>query len=71
MRLAIIGLASALMLVCAVQLASAGPIVAGDANVDGYVDIKDLTIVLSNYDKTGMTWRKATSTPTERSTVRT
>ena len=56
MRLAIIGLASALMLVCAVQLASAGPIVAGDANVDGYVDIKDLTIVLSNYDKTGMTW---------------
>ena len=55
MRLAIIGLASALMLVCAVQVASASSLY-GDANLDGYVDTKDLTIVLTNYDKTGMYW---------------
>ena len=30
----------------------------GDANLDGKVDINDLTIVLSNYGKTGMTWGK-------------
>jgi hypothetical protein len=28
----------------------------GDANGDGTVDINDLTIVLTNYGKTGMTW---------------
>ena len=28
----------------------------GDANLDGKVDINDLTIVLSNYNGTGMTW---------------
>ena len=28
----------------------------GDANLDGNVDINDLTIVLANYGKTGMTW---------------
>jgi hypothetical protein len=28
----------------------------GDANGDGKVDINDLTIVLANYGKTGMTW---------------
>ena len=28
----------------------------GDANADGTVDISDLAIVLTNYDKTGMTW---------------
>ena len=28
----------------------------GDANGDGKVDINDLTIVLTNYDKTGMAW---------------
>ena len=28
----------------------------GDANGDGRVDINDLTIVLANYGKTGMTW---------------
>ena len=28
----------------------------GDANGDGRVDINDLTIVLSNYNKTGMGW---------------
>ena len=28
----------------------------GDANLDGTVNIDDLTIVLANYDKTGMTW---------------
>ena len=30
----------------------------GDAILDGKVDINDLTIVLSNYGKTGMTWSK-------------
>ena len=28
----------------------------GDANLDGSVDINDLTIVLAHYDRTGMTW---------------
>ena len=28
----------------------------GDANLDGRVDINDLTIVLANYGKTGQTW---------------
>jgi hypothetical protein len=28
----------------------------GDANLDGRVDINDLTIVLANYGQTGMTW---------------
>ena len=30
--------------------------VAGDANLDGKVDINDLTIVLTNYGQTGMSW---------------
>jgi probable HAF family extracellular repeat protein len=30
--------------------------IAGDANLDGTVDINDLTIVLANYGQTGMTW---------------
>ena len=34
---------------------SAAPL-PGDANGDGKVDINDLTIVLTNYDQTGMTW---------------
>jgi T5SS/PEP-CTERM-associated repeat protein len=28
----------------------------GDANSDGVVDISDLSVVLANYDKTGMSW---------------
>jgi hypothetical protein len=32
------------------------PILAGDANGDGKVDINDLTIVLAHYGQTGMTW---------------
>ena len=28
----------------------------GDANLDNKVDINDLTIVLTNFDRTGMTW---------------
>ena len=32
------------------------PWIAGDANGDGKVDINDLTIVLANYNQTGMTW---------------
>ena len=32
-------------------------VLSGDANLDGTVDINDLTIVLANYGKTGMTWR--------------
>ncbi len=38
----------------------------GDANGDGKVDINDLTIVLTNYGKTGMVGAKATSTRTAR-----
>ena len=32
------------------------PAVPGDANLDGKVDINDLTIVLSHYNQTGMSW---------------
>ena len=32
------------------------PLTAGDANGDGKVDINDLTIVLTNYGKTGRDW---------------
>ena len=32
------------------------PQLPGDANGDGKVDINDLTIVLANYDQTGMNW---------------
>ena len=32
------------------------PRLPGDANLDGKVDINDLTIVLANYNQTGMTW---------------
>ena len=28
----------------------------GDANLDGRVDINDLTVVLANYNQTGMVW---------------
>jgi uncharacterized protein (DUF2141 family) len=30
----------------------------GDANGDGRVDINDLTVVLTNYGKTGMVWNQ-------------
>ena len=32
------------------------PAIDGDANLDGQVDINDLTIVLAHYDQTGMSW---------------
>jgi hypothetical protein len=32
------------------------PAMAGDANLDGKVDINDLTVVLANYGQTGATW---------------
>ena len=32
------------------------PFMPGDANLDGTVNISDLSKVLTNYDKTGMTW---------------
>ena len=32
------------------------PAIAGDANVDGMVDINDLTIVLAHYGQTGLGW---------------
>ena len=32
------------------------PALPGDANLDGTVDINDLTIVLAHYGQTGMTW---------------
>jgi hypothetical protein len=35
---------------------AAMPLSPGDANGDGRVDINDLTIVLANYNQTGMTW---------------
>jgi probable HAF family extracellular repeat protein len=38
---------------CMITLPQAVP---GDANLDGVVDINDLGKVLTNYDKTGMTW---------------
>ena len=37
-------------------LIDATPASSGDANGDGNVDINDLTIVLTNYDKSGMIW---------------
>ena len=36
----------------------------GDANLDGKVDINDLTIVLAHYGQTGMSWRRASRRPT-------
>ena len=39
-------------------LAIFAPALPGDANGDGRVDINDLTIVLSNFGKTGMTWKQ-------------
>jgi probable HAF family extracellular repeat protein len=38
------------------QMFLLNPRMSGDANLDGTVDIADLSIVLTNYDKTGMTW---------------
>ena len=35
------------------MLAAAVP---GDANLDGKVDVNDLTVVLTNFGKSGMTW---------------
>ena len=35
---------------------AAVPVLPGDANGDGFVDVNDLTTVLTNYGKTGMTW---------------
>ena len=32
------------------------PAIPGDANLDGKVDINDLTVVLANYNQTGMSW---------------
>jgi hypothetical protein len=32
------------------------PSITGDANLDGQVDINDLTVVLAHYGQTGMTW---------------
>ena len=32
------------------------PALPGDANLDGKVDINDLTVVLANYNQTGMAW---------------
>ncbi len=34
------------------------PAISGDANLDGRVDINDLTIVLSNFGQTGMAWNE-------------
>jgi hypothetical protein len=34
----------------------AAPLLAGDADLDGRVGIDDLSVVLVNYDQTGMTW---------------
>ena len=41
----------------------------GDANADGTVNGADLNTVLSNYNQTGMTGGRATSTTTARSTA--
>jgi hypothetical protein len=38
------------------RVAHRGPSAPGDANRDGIVNIADLSIVLTNFDKTGMTW---------------
>ena len=35
---------------------SSTAILAGDANIDGRVDINDLTIVLGNYGQSGKSW---------------
>ena len=32
------------------------PALPGDANLDGRVDINDLTVVLANYNQAGMVW---------------
>jgi hypothetical protein len=32
------------------------PVLPGDANLDGKVDINDLTVVLAHYNQTDMTW---------------
>ena len=32
------------------------PAISGDANLDGKVDINDLTVVLANYNQTGKVW---------------
>ena len=32
------------------------PAIPGDANLDQKVDINDLTVVLANYNQSGMTW---------------
>jgi hypothetical protein len=37
-------------------LETAAALKPGDANGDGRVDINDLTVVLTNFDQTGMTW---------------
>ena len=42
----------------------ANAVLAGDANLDGTVDINDLSIVLANYDQTGMTWSQGDFTGT-------
>ena len=34
----------------------AGVALPGDANSDGTVNINDLSILLANFDKTGMAW---------------
>jgi hypothetical protein len=39
-----------------VQAGTIGVALPGDANLDGQVDVNDLTIVLANYNQTGMTW---------------
>ena len=46
-------------------------VLAGDANRDGTTNGADLNTVLSNFNQTGMTWGKVTSTATGQSTVRT
>ena len=38
------------------------PTLPGDANLDGRVDINDLTITLSNFGQTGMTWSQGNFT---------
>jgi hypothetical protein len=49
-----------------VQLDSAGggveTVVPGDANLDGRVDVNDLTIVLSHFGETGMSWAQGAFT---------